>query len=360
MRVLARMLVGCGLTALAVPTVLVGSAAAASSQTVKPAVLQSNWFWHQATTDQLAGTPAQGAVPEPSGVPAGDLGLAITDPSSGAVSKEPYLAFDLTGATSGATISDFSFTLPLDAAATQLNSGTIPLKACLPTRLWTNNPEGGSDWSQKPGDDCTTSVKGTYDSTKQAYTFKVPTYGQAWLGDVNTGVAILPDEYTQPFQLAFSGAKAVIATMTYTPSTPLARLDNNPQPAAAAPAPAAVPAVGSMPASPVTMPDVATGAAPAPAAQAPVVAGALPATYQPVARAIAGAATAPTPGFWIAGVVLALMLVATSLVLGDAEWAFTTGVRASRLDRLLRSRGTARNPVTLSLTHVPDSPPTPA
>lgn len=50
----------------------------------------------------------------------------------------------------------------------------------------------------------------------------------------------------------------------------------------------------------------------------------------------------------------------TTLVLGDAEWAFTAGVRTSRLDQLLRARRNARNPVTLSLTHAPEPQAQPA
>jgi hypothetical protein len=364
-RVLTRAFVGCGLAVVAVPSVLIASAGAESAQSAKPAVLQSNWFWHQATSDQLAGSPAQGAVPEPSGVPAGDLALAITDPSSGSVSKEPYIAFDLSAVTAGSSIGEFTFTLPLDPSATQMSAETIPLKACLPTRLWTNNPDGGTDWSQKPEDDCSTSVKGTYDAAKQAYTFAVPTYAQGWLSDTNTGVAILPDGYTNPFQIAFSGPKAITATMTWTPapltSGPATTGQTSSVPVAAgaaAPAPAPAAAPISLPApAPVTLPG-STTSMPAPAAQSPVLAAPsqAPAGVFTPLPVLKSASSAPTPGFWLAGGVLALLLLTVSLVLGDAEWAFTTGVRTSRLDQLLRARA-SRDAATTGLIHKPSSTP---
>jgi hypothetical protein len=83
-------------------TIAVASAPRAQADdtvSIKPKVIQSNWFWyHQA--QRVEGTGLE-TLPEPSGVPPGDLAVAYTPggTADGAnePSKETLLAFDLSG-----------------------------------------------------------------------------------------------------------------------------------------------------------------------------------------------------------------------------------------------------------------------
>jgi hypothetical protein len=338
---------------------------ASGDDTIKltPKVVQSNWYWyHQA--DAAAGTGVE-AAPEPSGVPKGDVSVAYTggtqdDPDQ--PSKETYLAFDLTGLTAGASITGFSFTIPLDGQA-QAKATPPVLQACLPTRTWSNG--AGNNWVEKPGDDCSTAMaaQGKYDMATNSYTFVIPSIAQNWLTDVNTGVAIrhaAPEAPAQsptgqapplaPFQLNFSDATSVKASVSYLPAVPTTA-----EPPAAAPAP--VPGVpadttsgsgaigggsgGGVATSPTTQTPSAPGPAVAPNPQLapkPVAAG----------RAFGPASAAPSAGFLLVAVALAVLLGLISLVVGDVTGATPASVsparRSSRLDQALRAR---RTPLSL-------------
>lgn len=376
MRAAGRLLLAAGVAAAGVPAALAGPAAAAApaGATVRPAVIQAAWFWQrQADLLVAQGAPAPPAE-EPSGVPAGDLAVAVSDPSTGAPSKETYLAFDV-GKAIGGTVASFTFTIPLDPAATQLTSGTVPLQACLPTRAW--QPGSAQTWKDKPDDDCTAKVAGRFDATKQAYTFAVPAYAASWVRDVNLGVAIRPvDGQATPFQLVFAPPAKVTATMTYLPAAPA--------PTAAGGTPSgtgggagsaggslpggAPPAAGtgaSLPPVPLPGPAPAGGAVgPAVAGPAPQVAGT--AGEQPVVapssggQPVAARTPLPDPGappalFWVAAAAGLAVLIATSLVLGDP--APRAPVAERPLDRALRAHSRAFAPDVTSPSTVPPGAP---
>jgi hypothetical protein len=333
-------------------TLVVAAPGALADGSLTPKVVQSNWYWyHQAYAAD--GTGAE-ALPEPSGVPKGDLAVAYTGGTTNDTtqpSKETYLAFDLSGIDPAATVTSFTFTLKLDGAA-QLKAAPPVLIACSPVRTWSNGD--GTTWFDKPVDDCGTAIAaaGKADATAGRYTFAVPSMAQHWLGDVNTGVAIRQDPANQkaPFQLNFGGPATVTAKLVYVPSVSTPGEPPPPitvaAPALSGSAPAgSISGVGAGPNLGVpatTSPTVATPAEPAPqlAPQTPVAA----------VRHFPPAGGMPSAGFWLAGAALLALLVFVSRVLGDTTAAPVTGTsatprtRTSRLDQVLRAR---RNSITL-------------
>jgi hypothetical protein len=311
-----------------------------------PKVVQSNWYWyHQA--DAADGTGAE-ALPEPSGVPSGDLSVAYTGGTTSdqtQPSKETYLAFDLSGIDPLATVSSFTFTLTLDGPA-QIKATPPVLIACAPVRTWSNGE--GTSWFDKPVDDCTTAIaaEGKPDAKAGTYTFAIPSLAQKWVAGTNTGVAIRQDPTKQkaPFQLNFKGAATVKASLAYLP------------PVAAPPAPPTTPQTTPAVSNGGTAPGSlgGTGTTPgltAPAGTNPAPQNAAPspmpqvAPQQPVAAVsrVAPAGSMPSVGFWLLGVAVLGFLVLVSLVLGDSSvpipaGAVRTSRRVSRLDQVLRSR----------------------
>jgi hypothetical protein len=324
---------------------------------VKPKALQSNWFWYQ-QAQRAEGTGLE-ALPEPSGVPAGDLAVAYTPGGTpqGAdePSKETLLAFDLSGWPKDASVSSFSFTLKVDGPA-QVKTSQPDLIACLPQGLWSNG--AGDPYVEKPAIDCSTSISATgrYDAGSTSYTFSIPAIAQRWISDVNTGVSIRQatpkSGDPQPFQLTFTGANTVTATASYLPAVPVppasSTTEPNPQPGTAADAGSS--GTGSSGGLGVTngggtTPTTDAGVAAPPAVAAPQLA------PQPAAAIahIGKAGSLPSPGFWLFGVGLLVLLALVSLVLGDS--AATPAAAAagrprggSRLDRALRARRLSANP----------------
>ena len=326
-----------GASVLLPPTAL-----AAGTVSAKPAVLQQAWYWQNAyeqASPPVAETPP---ASEPTGVPAGDLAVAYTGNADKSPSKMAALSFAINGIAPGASVQQFSFSLTLDPqpTATSFNTVDAAIVACLPTRLWPAEMPG--DYTDEPTVDCSKKVAPTVSGS--TYTFKIPALAQTWLDDQNLGVAIVPDpdKAAAPFQLVFQGAKSAHGNLVYAPAatpisspagsstTPGTGTEGTPatstggQPAVAAPAPQ------------VPLPPVATGTG---AAAAPPVVAA-PAPVAPQSRPVAAvrhASAAPTAAFWLAMVVLAVLLIAASLVLGDPTPTAAVVTR-SRLDRVLRDR----------------------
>jgi hypothetical protein len=321
--------------------VLPNGASAAGPVTAAESVLQQAWFWE--TAYQQANPPvAPPATPptEPSGVPDGDLAVASTN-SDGSSSKLTVLSFDVSSIPHGSTISAFTFTLTLDGqpGATSFAQQAASVVACQPTRGWPAVMPGNMD--DAPSVDCAAKVKPIVSGS--TYTFKVPAIAQSWIDDQNLGVAIVadPTPNNPPFQLVFSGAKTVKASVTYTPGTTstggaVSPPAGTPSGGTAAPgsgAGSSVPDVtGPVPAAP----DTASGPASAPP---PVVAPSR-SLAAPASRPVASVKTAPaapTAAFWIVGLVLGLALLLASLALGQPVAAAAVAP-VSRLDRVLRAR----------------------
>jgi hypothetical protein len=332
---------------------------AGSLKHVKPAVIQSNWYWAK-STDPLQsvtiGTPLEG-VSEPSGVPSGDLAVAWVDTSSTEPNKETYLAFDQNALTSVSKVSSFKLTVFLDSASPQVQTTPPLLIACLPQRLWNNGD--GDDVANKPTDDCSNAAKGRYDTKAKSYSFTITKYAQAWVDDVNTGVAIRqsPDQ-TTPFQLTFKDGKAVRAAMAFVPVV-VQRGPVSQPPAPQSP---------QQPAPPVSQPVGSTGSggltgglgagsvAPPSTPVQPVQPAqvAPPSTVtQASIRHVAAASNMPGTGFWLAAAGLLVLLVVIYVVVADNGGRPVAAVRRpSRLDKVLRQRRTS------TLTSLTSSPAT--
>ncbi|MFL6238724.1 MAG: DNRLRE domain-containing protein [Actinomycetes bacterium] len=337
------------LSAVAPALVFTAPRAADADASGRAPVLQSNWFWyHQAEAGDGTGLET---LPEPSGVPSGDLAVAYTGGTtddSTQPSKETFLAFSLGSAKPGSSVTAFTLTLTVDNTPV-VASAAPKLVACLPDRTWNNG--AGASWSTKPSEQCGTAIAaaGKFDQTNNAYTFTMPALAQSWVDGSNTGVAIRPDAASKtPFQLNFKGAGTVKASFSYL--SPVPTTDTIPLAPAPAPAPPPAPAgsvggpggtggatlSGGGVSSGSTAPAVAPPAVPRPRL-AP-----LPNTLGPPSAAASGL---PSVGFWFAGIGLLGLLVATALVLGDSTAAGTAAgpaVRRSRLDRLIRNRRTQR------------------
>jgi hypothetical protein len=333
---------------------------------VKPKVVQSNWFWYR-QAQAAEGTGVE-VLPEPSGVPTGDLAVTYTpngtprDPNE--PSKETLLAFDLSGWPKDATVSSFSFTLKLDGPA-QVKASQPALVACLPQGLWRNG--AGDPYVDKPGIDCSSTIAsaGRYDAASSSYTFSIPAIAQQWVSDVNTGVSIRQaapaSGTTQPFQLTFTGPGTVTAAGRYTVAAPIEAVpptQPNPQPGTPADP-------GSNAGSSGTLGTGGLGGAPTtgtPGVAPPVVAPTPQLAPQPTAALphFSRADSKPSLDFWLFGLALLVLLTLVSLVLGDharTPAAASAGPtrRGSRLDRALRHRrlSTTRTPPSASLTLEP-------
>lgn len=315
------------------------AADATATSSTKPGVLQAAWFW-QTAYEQAAPPVAAGPAPatEPSGVPDGDLAVAHTS-NDGSSSKMAALAFDIGTLTPGSIVNSFTFSVTLDNSPQAVNSGASspPVVACLPTRLWP--AEMGGDYTDEPAVDCSTKVKPKVDGN--TYTFDITSIAQRWVDDQNLGVALVndPDNTQTPFQVAFTGAKTVKATMSATPAAPVtsattpttgstgggatgSTIGNDTSSGANGPPPS-----GSVP--PSTSLTTSSGAG-----QAPQVAPVTTKQLAPVAK-VSAASSAPSRGFWIGAAAFAALILLLSLVLGDQPRPVSVG-GGSRLDRVLR------------------------
>jgi hypothetical protein len=325
---------------------LMPHAHAAIGTTAAPDLLQQAWFWQNAYEQANPPVAQQPPANEPTGVPDGDLAVAFTGSASGGSSKMTALSWNISALTPGTVINDFTFTLTLDASnpsATNFDTTNASVVACQPTRLWPAEMQG--DYTDQPTVDCANKVKPTV--TGNNYTFKIPTIAQSWIDDQNIGVAIVndPGNSSVPFQLVFTGGKTIKATMDYTPETaPAPGIGGSTSGTTTGP----ISTGGSTPAGtggstsappPVAVPTGPTTGTAQPPATTPQVAPASNLGGAAPAAAIKPASAAPTAAFWLAGIGLALLLLVTSLVLGDPSSAPTTAER-SRLDRVLRDRST--------------------
>jgi hypothetical protein len=329
-------------------TMLLLPASAASAAAAAPPVIQASWFW-QTAYEQANPPVAPPAVPpsEPSGVPDGDLAVSYTGATDADGNKTPSkltaLAFDTSALTPGTLVQDFTFSVTLDTStsATSFDQQGATIVACQPTRLWPATPPKGGDYTDQPSYDCGLKVKPQI--AGNVYTFKIPLIAQSWVDDQNLGVVIVPDpkDTSAPFQLVFQGSKTVKASMSFTPGTPI----STPTGTSGGGTVVGVPtdtgtgtgtgnptgAGGEVPLPPTTTDTTGTGSVPVVASPTPTIAA------SPVA-AVRPASSTPTAGFWIAGAVLALLMLLVSLVLGDPSPPVTSGSSRSRLDRVLRDR----------------------
>jgi hypothetical protein len=314
------------------------AADATATSSTKPGVLQAAWFWETAY-EQSNPPVAAGPAPanEPSGVPDGDLAVAHTS-NDASSSKMAALAFDIGTLTPGSIVNSFTFSVTVDSNPQAVNTGAAaaPIVACLPTRLW---PAAlGGDYTDEPAVDCTNKVAPKVNGS--TYTFDITSIAQDWVNDQNFGVALVndPANTQTPFQVAFTGAKTVKATMSVTPGTPVTSTTTPPISSSGGTTSGSggtTMSTGASFTTPGNVPPDTSVTTSGGQAQAPQVA---TGTTTPQLKAVAkvsAASSAPSRGFWMGAAAFALLLLLLSLVLGDQPQPAAAGA-GSRLDRVLR------------------------
>ena len=317
----------------------------ASAAEVKLPVEVAAWFWD----DQQDDTSAASTPRQLSGVPDGDLAVAITtgagqaaevqpnepnDPADDETqkrsNKESFLMWDLSAYPEGSIVEKFLVTLFVDPAGRNAalpavevpgqpaRAGPPKINACRPL---VGFGEGeGVGYVSKPALDCRDSFSGSYDATTNSYTFDITVYAQDWIDGLidNRGIGIRPEvDEDDPFQLTFLGPAKVLTLAEIIPG----ELEEE------IPDLAPVPDVGSdsdfsgggtTTFEPAPVVEIAPAPAPAPA---PV---ANPAPVAPKPAVFFNRAARPVerdltvgPSFWLALVAGVGLLGVVSLVLGD-------------------------------------------
>lgn len=313
----------------------------ASAAAVPLPVEVGAWFWD----DQNDDTSVM-SVPAPlSGVPIGDLAVAITtgagqaaenqpndpedktdDESQKRSNKETFLQWDLSAYEEGSIVESFSVTLFVDPAARQVELPLVavpgqPARAGQPNIIACRPLVGfgeaeGVGYISKPALDCRDAASGTYDEKTNSYTFDFTVFAQDWIDGLidNRGVGIRPEvDEDDPFQLVFLGAAKVVTLASIIPAEP--EVVEEPF---VAPAPQDTGSVSTSTTFTTFIPAPAAQAPPAPVAQPAPVAAPKPAAvvFTRAARPVERDLTVST-SFWLALIAGVGLLAIVSLVLGD-------------------------------------------
>jgi hypothetical protein len=337
--------------------------------------------WYSATAVSMAtgtgGPPL--ALSDPT-VPEGDLAVAGPQ-DAGEPAKETYLAFDLRAVPTGATITSFRVTLPVDPKGTTFVPTGVapPIVACTPEGSWSPGP-GDRPVSEKPPDACEPDAPRVVAVDHgTAYTVDLAPIAHAWteVGGLDLGAAITndPANTSTAYQVVFGPASAlakVRAVVTYLPpATASSRgsgsgvagsttgsaaggtaasgtAASSTAGASGSPAsglgPPASPAFGAAPlpgssepssSSGTPSPSPTTAGAPAPAT-GPTPSGHTRAAPARRRLVLAAAGSFPPLGFFLAGILLALVLLVSWAALESPVEASAASVRG--VGRLLRRR----------------------
>lgn len=342
--VLAAVAVAC----LAVPALGVVPASAAASTSGTDTASSAGYFNAEgiAKPDPSPQAPPNLISDHADGVKAGHLAVAAR---GGQEDKVSFLYFALDSVPLDATVDKAVLTVPLVASSppddVTIAPDPVKVRACAA------GPEGfggddGTALSLAPTRKCdvfAAPAKATPDG--KAYTFDLTKLAGLWLAE-NNGVALTAADgaASTPFQVVFDeGIKATLA-YSYTAASTVDVPVTAPVPPALTPA-AGVP--GSFNSGGAPLPSVDTPLVPAPAPAPQVVAPAPQAAAQTVATGPVALSTPlrPTNGFWLAGLLLVVMLGLLSLVMGDNNVPLAAS-SSSRLSRALRDqRRTGRAPL---------------
>lgn len=280
----------------------------------------TNWgYFYSAGIDKPEQSPA--APPNltgdhADGVAPGHLGVAA---QGGQEEKVSFLFFDL-------------YDLPLDATVTKAVLTLKPLESAPPNDLTYNatpeavaackaGPEGfkeddGVGLAKAPARDCAGFKAVGKGGAGGTYVFDITGLAQKWVSGTNDGVALTrADEVAGSFQVVFDAAPTAKLDLEYSSAQSVIPpvvdpIDLppvvTPDPAVVVPPPPPVDG-GFAPAPEVLTPNPVTNTPPTPV------------TAQPVgAKAVAlSTSMRPTNQFWLAGGLLAAVLVVVGLVLGD-------------------------------------------
>ncbi|HVV75780.1 MAG TPA: DNRLRE domain-containing protein [Mycobacteriales bacterium] len=312
-----------GTVLLPVPTLL-GSAHAGTAVTVKVPLAQASWFWRgQPGAIGSTGIAPPAAVPDPE-VPAGDL--AVSGPEAPAAAglpagpiAETYLLFDVSSLPVGATVTSFVVSLPVDSKGVTADPVGATIIACPATTGWSGGQTAAA-YGGKPTDGCDVhSPKLTAVDGGDRYTVDIADIAQRWVkpNALNLGVAITdnPTNTLTAYQVVFGPPTALTglaATVTYT--APASEPTSAPPSAGGRVVATGTGSGGD--ATPVTTTEPLPPGLPAQVAQppAPTVAPVTPVVAMTVKPADP---SAPPLGFWVALVLIVLLLGATTFVLAE-------------------------------------------
>lgn len=303
-----------------------------------PPAVSTAWYWTEKAPS--AGGQSLPGLPDPvnagSGVPDGDLGVGYLAEQVAPVDKVAAVDFDLTSIPSGSTFSLFSMSIPLDPAATQVQSGNADISACENIDAFSAGA-APQDMSKAPPIAAPTCVKGVFASGR--YTFDLTAIANDWsVGTPEFGISIRPtvlDATSQrPFSIALSGKNAITTRASWT--APVSSAVAPPVVPAPVLTPVATPPIlaggGTLPVSPPLVQE------PAPIVPQPQ---ANPAPQTPAGVANAGY-TAPTPVpttlWWFALLGLAGMLGLSWLVQNDPLVPAPVDARRQRFARAVRTQ----------------------
>ncbi|HVE98656.1 MAG TPA: hypothetical protein VNA12_05695 [Mycobacteriales bacterium] len=329
-------------TAIALGAVFPVGMPVAQAAEVKLPVEVGAWFWDDQQDDT-----SQASTPRAlSGVPEGDLAVAITDGAGRAAevqpndpadpsddetqkrsNKETFLQWDLSAYPEGSIVESFTTTLFLDPAGRNVSAPTVAVPG-QPTRAGRPNiiacrpligfgEADGVGYANKPALDCRDASTGTFDEVAQSYTFDLTVFAQDWIDGLidNRGVGVRPElDEDDPFNLVFMGPAKVVTTAVITPAE--VEVDTEAEPELI-PTPDQGFDSGSGGSTVVFEPTIEAPVAPAPA---PVQAPAAPPVVSVntvAARPAIERDLTVAPSFWLALLAGVGLLGVVSLVLGD-------------------------------------------
>lgn len=223
MRTLARALAVGSLACLAVPVVPM-TAAMADTTAEAPSTAAYFWSGKLPSTITLAGqtqpNPVNGQDTDLDGVARDDLAVAVQTP--GRSDKETFLLWDLLELTEFDTITQFVVTLPLTENGpsneqpknTYVFGGTPDLSVCASKGGFGSTDAGA--YELKPEIDAANCVVAKHDAAKKAYVADITKLARGWLTGDNNGVAVVPAETSQPFQVVFQPVDKLASSIAFT------------------------------------------------------------------------------------------------------------------------------------------------
>lgn len=307
---------------------MLSAAHAADAVTVKVPLSRASWFWRgQPGGTGVTSIALSGDVPDPA-VPAGDLAVAGPETpaaaglQAGAIAAS-YLAFDLTKVPVGSTITSFVVSLPVDTKGITADVTGASMVACAVQTGWAGGLEA-SAYGGKPTDGCDVhSPKLKAVDGGDRYTVDIAEIAQRWMkpDGLNLGIAITdnPANTLTVYQVVF-GPETALAALTAAVTYVAPRAgggSSDMQDTVVVPEPGASAGSGGRPV--ITFEPLPPGM-PAEVAHPPV---ATPEPLTPVVAMTVGSGdlSAPPIAFWIAVVLIVLLLGATTFVLAEPRLA---------------------------------------
>jgi hypothetical protein len=290
---------------------------AAHADSATPVAVKTNWYWSLAAPS-VEGNALPVAPPaDASTVPAGDLGVGYVNDQEGTADKVAAIAFDLGAIPIGSVFSSFRVTVPYDANAHQLTTGTPEVSACELLDAFLDAP-GPSAMTAVPPSSLPSCVKGVFSAkagTAGGYVFDLTSVANDWSGGAPAnGILLRPSPglatAQQPFSISLQGKNGITTAAEYTPAPPVVATEQ--------PVPLPGPVVAPPPVPGYVSPPVLPGTVvPAPSVAPVPQANPLPTTAAAAALPYHQGTLVPSGVWWLALLALLGLLGLTAVVLGD-------------------------------------------